>query len=125
MPREYARHQRLGSELRRTLNELLRQEAKDPRLEGVAISEVELSGDLSQARAFFSLLDIDGDPEPAAAALASASGFLRSRIGKALRVRKTPALIFVHDDSAARGVALGELLRSDGPAGPERDPEQG
>lgn len=123
MPREYARHQRLGSELRRTLNELLQQEAKDPRLAGVSISEVELSGDLSQARAFFSLLEIDADPEPAAMALKSASGFLRSRVGKALRVRKTPALIFVHDDSAARGVALGELLRGDEPAGSESPPE--
>lgn len=113
MPREYARHQRLGSELRRTLNELIRHEAKDPRLAGVSISEVELSGDLSQARAYFSLLDIDADPAPVLQALERASGFLRSQIGRLHRIRKTPTLIFVHDDSAARGAALDQLLRGD------------
>ena len=64
MPREFSRNQRLGNQVLRTLNELLRFETKDPRLDGVSFSSVDLSRDLSVARVYFSILDpkngIDG-----------------------------------------------------------------
>jgi len=57
MPREYPRSRRLGGQIMRVLNELLRFESKDPALADVSISEVELSRDLSVARVWFSVLD--------------------------------------------------------------------
>ncbi len=94
----------------RLLNEILRHESKDPRLEFVSISAVDLSRDLSVARVFFSMLQPDADPEPVNQGLKSAAGFLRSKIGNALKIRHTPELRFQHDDSIARGMALSALI---------------
>lgn len=110
MSREFARHQRLGNQLLRTLSELLRFETKDPRLEGVSLTAVELSRDLSVARVYFSLLDPDADPAPVQAGLDSASGFLRSHLGRAIKVRHVPELRFAHDDSAAVGARISDLI---------------
>ena len=90
MAREFSRNQRLGNQVLRTLNELLRFETKDPRLNGVSLTAVELSRDLSVARVHFSLLDPDADPGPARAGLEKAAGFLRSKLGQAIKVRHVP-----------------------------------
>lgn len=110
MPREFSRNQRLGNQLLRTLSELLRFETKDPRISNVSLTAVDLSRDLSVARVYFSLLDPDQDPEPATDALANAAGFLRSKLGKAIKVRHVPQLRFVHDDSAEQAVKIGRLI---------------
>ncbi len=57
MPREFTRNQRHGDEVLRSLSELLRFETKDPRLEGVSLTAVELTRDLSVARVYYSMLD--------------------------------------------------------------------
>jgi len=110
VPREFARHQRLGHQIQRNLSELLRFESKDPRLNNVAVTTVELSRDLGVAKVFFSLVDPDGDPEDVAKGLKSAAGFLRSRLGQMIQARYVPELRFVHDDSAAHSVRISELL---------------
>ncbi|MDX1516908.1 MAG: 30S ribosome-binding factor RbfA [Woeseiaceae bacterium] len=116
MPREFSRHQRLGNQLLRTLSELLRFEVKDPRIAHVSLTEVELSRDLSVARVYFSLLDPSEDPAEAKSALAHAAGFLRGKLGRAIKVRHVPELRFFHDDSAAQAARIGELIdRSVGP----------
>ena len=123
MPREYPRHLRVAVELQRALNELLQAEVKDPRLKGITVSAVNLSGDLGVARVFFSTLEPDADPAPALAALAKASGFLRGRIGRTLRLRKAPELRFAHDESAGQGFALTHLIDKVAAADGREDPE--
>lgn len=119
MPREFSRNQRLGNEVLRTLNELLRFETKDPRLDGVSLTSVDLSRDLSVARVYYSMLDPDADAAPVQAGLEKASGFLRGKLGRAIKVRHVPELRFEHDDSAAEGQRLSDLidnaLKSDAP----------
>ena len=110
MPREFARHQRLGSQILRTLNELVQRESKDPRLVGVSLSAVELSRDLGVATVYFSLLDPDASLAGAAAGLARAAGFLRSKLGASLDIRRVPELRFVHDDSIAHGAEMSRLI---------------
>ena len=110
MPREFSRHQRLGHQLQRTLAELLQFEVKDPRVQNVSLTSVDLSRDLSVARVYFSLLDPDGDPVAALEGLERAAGFLRGKLGKAIKVRHVPELRFAHDDSAAEAVRLSELI---------------
>jgi ribosome-binding factor A len=112
MAREFARHQRLGNEVLRTLSELLRFETKDPRLQRISLTAVDLSRDLSVARVYFSLLDPDESPEPVLEGLERASGFLRSKLGRSLNVRHVPELRFAHDDSAEHGARLSELIDS-------------
>jgi ribosome-binding factor A len=110
MPREFSRNQRLGNQVLRTLNELLRFETKDPRLELVSLTAVDLSRDLSYAQVHFSLLDPNGDPAPVLEALQRASGFLRGRLGREIKIRHVPELRFAHDDSAAEGQRLSDLI---------------
>jgi ribosome-binding factor A len=110
MPREFSRNQRLGSQMLRTLNELVRFESKDPRLDGVSLTAIDLSRDLSVARVFFSQMDPNAEPSVAAEGLARAAGFLRSRLGSSLKVRKVPELRFVHDDSIVQGAEISRLI---------------
>lgn len=112
MPREFSRNQRLGNQVLRTLNELLRFETKDPRLKLVSLTAVDLSRDLSIARVYFSLLDPNGDPEPVQDGLERASGFLRGRLGREIKIRHVPELRFTHDKSAAEAQRIGSLIES-------------
>lgn len=110
MPREFARKLRVGAELQRTLNELLTTGVKDPRLEGVRVSEVEVSGDLSVAKVYYATLHPDDDFDEIDRAFDKARGFLRSRAGRVLRLRRVPELRFQHDLSAERGLELTRLI---------------
>ena len=110
MPREFSRHERLASEVLRTLSELLRFETKDPRLQRISLTAVDLSRDLSVARVYFSMLDPEEAPDEAVAGLDRATGFLRSRLGRSLQVRHVPQLRFAHDDSAEHGARISELI---------------
>ena len=122
MAREFSRNQRLGNQVLRTLNELLRLESKDPRLKMVSLNSIELSRDLSVARVHFSMLDPNGDPEPVQEGLERASGFLRSRLGREIKIRHVPELRFSHDDSAAEAQRISSLI--DGAMHAEPDNEQ-
>jgi len=110
MPREFSRNQRLGTQVLRTLSELLRFETKDPRLDGVSLTSVDLTRDLSVARVHYSLLDPNADPAPVQEGLEKATGFLRRKLGHAIKVRHIPELRFEHDDSAAEGQRISDLI---------------
>jgi len=110
MPREFSRNQRLGTEVQRTLSQLLRFETKDPRLQGLSLTGVDLSRDLSVARVYFSTLDPEASIESIEEGLQRASGFLRSKLGQELKIRHVPELRFTHDDSAAESVRISKLI---------------
>jgi len=118
MLREGSRHLRVATELTRVVNELLQAEVKDPRLLGVRISDAEVSKDLSFARLFYATLDPNQDCEPVEQALRKAAGFLRTRVGQEVRMRRTPELRFVHDEAARRGAEVSRLLAEHGPPKP-------
>ncbi len=110
MPREFSRNQRLATQILRTLSELLRFETKDPRLKDISLTGVDLSRDLSVARVYFSLLNPDADVVPVIEGLGKASGFLRGKLGGAIKVRHVPELRWVHDDSAEQSAKISELI---------------
>lgn len=110
MPREFSRNQRLATQVLRTLSELLRFDVKDPSLNGVSLTAVEMTRDISVAKVYFSLLNPDDDPHPAQEGLQRASGFLRGKLGNALKVRHVPELRFLHDDSVAHGIEISRLI---------------
>ena len=110
MPREFSRNQRLSSHMLRTLSELVRLETKDPRIAGISLTDIELAGDLSVAKVYFSLMNPDDNPGDALAGLTRAAGFLRSRLGSSIKVRRVPELRFHHDDSIAHGAQISALI---------------
>jgi ribosome-binding factor A len=110
MGRVSTRSLRVASEVHQVLDELLRTEVRDPRLERVRINAVEVSGDLGVAKAYFGTLDPDVDPSAAEEALRRAAGFLRARVGQHLQLRRVPELRFEYDQSARHGIALTHLI---------------
>ena len=106
------RRRRVGAEVHRLLNELLRTEVKDPRLEDVTVSEVEMSGDLGVARIYYATLDPDAPIDDVEMGFQKASGFIRGRVGHTLRLRRAPELQFIRDESARRGAELTRLIDS-------------
>ena len=105
-----ARTLRVASQLRRVLNDLLHSDVKDPRLRGVSVSEVRVSGDIRVARVFINTLDPEADPQPVFASLERASGYLRWRVAGLLHMRHTPELRFCLDEGARRGLELTRLI---------------
>jgi ribosome-binding factor A len=110
MAREFSRSRRVGEQMQRLLGEILLREVKDPGAQGVSVTAVEVSRDLSHATVWFSLLDPAADPVPAAAALARAAGLIRGKLSRAMYIRQVPALHFRHDESLERGSRLSELI---------------
>ncbi len=111
MPKDYPRSDRLASQIQRELASLVRNNLKDPRLSSPGILEVRVSKDLSQAKVYFSVLNPD-DAEQSLRALKHASGYLQREIGKVLKSRITPKLVFIYDDSDIRGRTMSELIDS-------------
>ena len=111
MPKEYARSERLASQIQRELAGLIQSGLKDPRLGMPSILEVQVSKDLAHARVYFSLLNPE-DAEDCLEALNRASGFLQREIGKQLKSRVTPKLSFIYDDTDIRGRRMSDLIDS-------------
>jgi len=104
------RVERLNEQFRRELTEILRGEAKDPRVAGVTLTAVHVASDLSFARVFVApLLEQTGNDE-ALAGLRTATPFLRKELGARLHVRRVPELRFEIDASLAHGRRIEELL---------------
>ena len=112
MPREFSRNQRLCTQILRSLSELLRIETKDPRLRGISLTSVDLSRDISVARVYFSLLNPEDSQEPVMEGLGKAAGFLRAKLGAAIKVRHVPELRFIHDDSAEQSDKISQLINN-------------
>lgn len=110
MPKDYSRTVRLGEQIRRELAELIRREVKDPRVGMVTISDVEVSADLSHAKVFYTVLGDEQVREDTHVGLEKAAGFLRGKIGRAIKTRVTPQLHFQFDDSPERGAHLEALI---------------
>lgn len=101
---------RINEELQRELSSLIRT-VKDPRVTGmISVTGVETTPDLKYAKVYVSLLDKTGAKE-VLKGLKSASGYLRRELGRALQLRATPELEFIHDDSIDKGAHILELLR--------------
>ena len=113
MPAEFNRAQRLGERIKRDLALLIQRELKDPRIGMVTVNFVELSRDLSYADVNVTVLvpgDVDEKIVESLAILNGASVFLRTELGRGLRVRKVPHLRFHYDDSLKRGARINELI---------------
>lgn len=109
-----ARARKLSKRIAQIVASALEHEVKDPRLAMVTITDVKLTGDLHDATVFYTVLGETVDAEPdtagAAAALASATGVLRSRVGAGTGVRFTPTLTFVPDTVPDDAHRMEELL---------------
>lgn len=109
-----ARARRLAKRIAKIVASGLEHEVKDPRLTMVTITDVKVTGDLRDATVYYTVLGetVDAPPDTAgaAAALASATGVLRSLVGRATGVRFTPTLTFRCDELPDGARRIDELL---------------
>ena len=105
------RIERINEEIQRELSALLRT-LKDPRLQSglLTVTHVDTTSDLRYSRIFVSALD-KGQEKDMMRGLKSAAGYLRRELGAALRLRYTPELQFLADDSIEQGAHILEMLR--------------
>lgn len=108
MPKDYARTDRIAEQLQRELAELLRLEVRDPRVRMVTLTGVEVSRDYSHAKVYYTTLQ--GENKDVQQGLERASGFLRSQVAHAMKLRVMPQLHFVYDASVERGAHLSQLI---------------
>ena len=113
MGREFERTQRVSHFLHEELARLLQTTVRDPRVQQVNLTGVEVSRDLSHARVFFTLMSDLSEAERSeiSGALSKVSGFLRSELAKSSSMRTVPRISFRFDESVGRGRDMESLLR--------------
>lgn len=113
MAKEFGRPQRVSQELQKEIAIILQREIKDPRLGMMTtVSGVEVSRDLAYAKVFVTFLN---DKDEAAVkegikVLQDASGYIRTLVGKAMRLRIVPELTFFYDNSLVEGMRMSNLV---------------
>lgn len=108
------RPNRLAETLKEDISELIRLELKDPRLGFVTITKVEVAGDLAHAKVYVSVLGTEEERKKSLEVLNGAAGFVRSEIGKRIRLRHVPEIVFVYDSSIEHGAHIAKLLKDVG-----------
>jgi ribosome-binding factor A len=106
------RPHKVGEAIKREMSDLLLRGIKDTRVKSgmVSVTDVEVSGDLRHARIFVSIYGSDEDQGQAMAGLQSASGYIRSEIGKRVNLRFAPEVTIHQDKSLERGAEMLALI---------------
>ncbi len=98
--------------LREEISSILLMEVRDPRLEGVTITEVITSGDTRHARIYFTVIGGPDNIKEAVAGLQAASPYVRKLLSQRIRFRFTPELDFRYDENAVRATRIIETLEA-------------
>jgi ribosome-binding factor A len=107
------RMRRVDEAMREVLSAAITSEIKDPRVGFVTVTAVDTSVDLRQARVFVSVLGTPSERRRSLQGLRSAHGFLQRRVADELRLKHTPTLEFVYDDTTDNAARINELLRDE------------
>ncbi|MBW4839976.1 MAG: 30S ribosome-binding factor RbfA [Paenibacillaceae bacterium] len=101
---------RVGEQIKKELSVLIQSELKDPRIGFVTVTGVDVTSDLSQAKVYLSVFGDEEKKNESLKAIEKATGFLRTEVGKRIRLRHTPELIFKIDESIAYGSRIEKIL---------------
>jgi ribosome-binding factor A len=104
------RMRRVDEAVRQVVGDAVAQDLKDPRVGFVTVTDVKTSTDLRRARIYVSVLGDRRAREASIAGLESAHGYLQRRVSSELRLKNTPELEFVLDDTAERAFRLERLI---------------
>ena len=107
---EDARTRRLAERIAKIVAELLERRIKDPRLGFVTVTEARLTADLREAKVFYTVFGDAAEREETAKALRSATGIIRSEVGRLIGLRHTPSLEFIADALPQDAQRIDELV---------------
>lgn len=111
MAKEFSRTQRVAQQLQKELAVILQREIKDPRLGMATISSVDVSRDMGYAKVYVTFLTVgEQTPEGSLEALREMAPYIRSLLGKQIRLRVTPELNFIFDQSLTEGMRISNLV---------------
>ncbi|MEO7146345.1 MAG: 30S ribosome-binding factor RbfA [Terrimesophilobacter sp.] len=105
-----ARARKLADRIKVIVAKRLEKGIKDPRLGFVTITDVQVTGDLQHASIFYTVYGTDDERVDSAAALKSATGMLRSEVGRNITARLTPSLEFIADAIPENAKHIADLL---------------
>ncbi len=109
MSNNFKRTDRIAEMIQRKLAQIIPQEVKDPRLNGlVTISAVKVAADLGHAKVYFTVFD--EDKKLAATILNAAASYLRTALARSITLRTVPQLHFIYDESIEYGERLSRLI---------------
>jgi len=104
------RTERLSEEIREEVALLIASELKDPRIGFVTVTRVEVTPDLRTARIYVGVLGTEKQRTTSLAGLKQGAGFLRRALGRTLRLRYTPELLFQYDEGLEASDRVAKLL---------------
>ena len=103
---------RVGMEIKREVNEILHKKVRDPRVQDVTITDVQMLGDLSMAKVYYTIhFDLASDNQKAQIGLEKATGTIKRELGRNLTMYKIPDLTFIKDESIEYGNKIDQMLR--------------
>ena len=106
----YKRADRIGDQIRAEIADILVRRIKDPRIGFVTVTAVEVTDDLRHAKVFVSMLGEASQQTKTMRGLLQASGFIRTELGKRLRLKFLPQLSFHLDESTQKAAHILQLL---------------
>ena len=109
------RMRRVNEAMREVLSSHIAGDLKDPRIGFVTVTSVQTSPDLSTARVFVSVFGDEDERYAAIAGLTSSRGILQGHVARELRLKRTPMLTFIEDDTAMRATRIEQLIHEIAP----------
>ena len=106
----FERITRLETQFQREISEILMRQIKDPRVKLCTVSHVKITRDLSQAEIYLSIIGNAEEILRTMKGVESAKGYIRSLLGKNLKIRQSPELLFYHDKNIEAGDHMVELI---------------
>ncbi len=107
------RMRRVDEAIREVLSDAVSTDLKDPRIGFVTVTDVKTTPDLRRARVFVTVLGTEDERAASLAGLQSAHVILQRRVNAELRLKRTPTLEFVYDDTTDRAMRMEQLLGDD------------
>jgi ribosome-binding factor A len=108
---EGKRSDKVADLVRQEISEMLLKTIKDPRIGFVTITRVTVSEDCRLAKVYFSVAGTDEEREKSVMGLNSARGYIRKELGRRVRLRYTPEIVFKFDPSIEYAIHIGEVIR--------------
>jgi ribosome-binding factor A len=107
------RMRRVNEAVKEVLSIHIAGDLRDPRIGFVTVTSVETSPDLRRARVYVSVLGTEEERERSLAGLAASHGYLQAHVASELRMKRTPVIEFVYDDSIDTGMRISGLLEDE------------
>jgi ribosome-binding factor A len=104
---------RVNEVIRETAANAVLFELKDPRVKGVTVTRAEVSADLQHAKVFVSVMGSEKDQKLTMYGLASAAGFVQTKVAERLSTRHVPHITFVVDEGVKKSIAIAQILAAE------------